>query len=93
MLIQSHPSRSQVLNTPQYFHSLTSQLHHSQVCLNTCGVYKLLACVRESVSSCVGCGGLASAQPHTLLLAHVGAQKEGFQLPFALDVDESSTLA
>lgn len=46
-----------------------------------------------SVSSSAGCGGLASAQPHALLLAHVSTHKEGFQLPFALHVDESSTLA
>lgn len=36
--------------------------------------------------------GLASAQANALLLAHVGTHKEGFQLPFALHVDESSTL-
>lgn len=56
-------------------------------------VDKLLTCVHESVSSSVGRGGPASAQPHALLLAHVGAHKEGFQLSFPLDVDESSTLA
>ena len=44
------------------------------------------------MSSSVGCGGLASAQPHTLLLAHVGAHKEGFQLPFPLHIDESPTV-
>lgn len=39
---------------------------------------------------CCWLGRLASAQPHALLLAHT--HKEGFQLPFSFDVDESSAL-
>lgn len=72
--------------------NITEHSHISQLCLSTLwrpGVYKLLISVRESVV----CGGLASAQPHTLLLAHVGTHKEGFQLPFALHIDEPSTVA
>lgn len=53
-----------------------------------------MARVRESVSPALLAAAVpASAQPHALLLAHVGAHKEGFQLPFPLHVDESSTLA
>ena len=37
--------------------------------------------------------GPASAQTHTLLLAHVSADKESLQLSFPLDVDEPSALA
>lgn len=35
----------------------------------------------------------ASAQAHTLLLAHVGAHKEGLQLAFPFHFDEASALA
>lgn len=63
----------------------------SQQHLWCAGVCKLLTCVHGSVSRCVDCGGLASAQPHTLLLVHVSTHKEGFKLPFTLDVDKAST--
>ncbi len=73
-----------------------AQLYYSHFCLNTCGA-------QESINSGLVCTSQspvmpgmvypASAQPHALLLTHVGAHKEGFQLSFPLDVDESSTLA
>lgn len=35
----------------------------------------------------------SSAEAQTLVFAHVGAQEEGLELPFALDVDEAAALA
>lgn len=64
-----------------------SQLSHQFV------VHRSLWTLRHEYDSLLACGGLVSAQPHALLLAHVGTHKEGFQLPFALHTDESSTLA
>lgn len=67
-------------NTAVFHSALSQHLWRS-------GVDKLSTCVHESVSGSFGRGGPASAQPHTLLLAHVGAHKEGFQLAFPLHVD------
>lgn len=96
MLIQCdihQRARQQFLYKSPYYQSGTSQ--ESSCITVRSGVQESinsLTCVHKSVSGSAGCGSLASAQPHALLLAHVGAHKEGFQLPFPLDVDESSTL-
>lgn len=65
-------------------------LRYSHVRLNnTCGVQEFV----NSRLVCTSlCGDLASAQAHTLLLAHVSTHKEGFELPFSFDIDKAPTL-
>lgn len=62
--------------------------------LRRSGVSKVSTCFTRV---CVQLYGLqaarASAQPHPLLLAHVGAHKESLQLAFALHVDEPPAVA
>ena len=67
-----------------------TQLYFTQLCLNTCGVQEHINSRLVYMSPCpvlLAVPVKASAQPHPLLLAHVGAHKEGFQLAFPLHVD------
>lgn len=48
---------------------------------------------RWRVNQGSGSAQSSSAEAQTLVFAHVGAQEEGLELPFALDVDEAATLA